>query len=114
AAQPPPAPVPVLPGPAPVPFAPQGPGPTISRPVPVITQPTQLPPPGAPVTAPLYTPPPYNPTPPPPGPAPQTYGACAPEPLMFFNTELQFVAPSVANRLTNTVVLPDGTTKTIA
>ena len=33
---------------------------------------------------------------------------------MFFSTELQFVAPAVANRLSNTVVLPDGTTRTIA
>jgi hypothetical protein len=115
AAQPPAAPVPVLPDAAPLPTTPPisvGPGPTISRPVAVVTQPVQVPPPSPSVTLPPYQPPVYNP--PPPGPAPQSYGIAPPEPLGFFNVELQFVAPTVSNHLNNTIVLPDGSTKTIA
>jgi hypothetical protein len=118
AAQPPAAPMPVLPGPATVPVTPPltppdpGPGPIISRPVPVVTQPVQVPPPGPPVTPSPFAPAPYNP--PPAGPPPQTYGTYVPEPLTFFNAELQFAAPTVSNHLHNTIVLPDGTTKAIA
>src|SRR5262249_8567756 len=93
-----------------------GPGPIITRPTPAVT----APPPGGittvPPVAPVppYTAPPYCPTPPPPGPVPHVYGTPACEPPFFSNWELQFLVPAVSNHLHNTVVLPDGTTKTIA
>ncbi len=99
------APVPISP---PITLSDAGPGPIISRPVPVVTQPVPVPSP------PTFAPQPYYPPPAPLGPAPTSYGASAPEPLLFFNWELQFVQPSVSNHLNNTITFPDGTTKTIA
>ena len=111
------APVPIGPPPSIAPVAPPitdpapGPGPIISRPVPIITQPVPVPPPsGLAPQQPLFPPPP-------PGPPPSTIGSPYGNPdrqeLFFFTWDLQFTAPSVSNHLNNTVTLPGGATKTI-
>src|SRR5207247_6492711 len=41
------------------------------------------------------------------------YG-CERESLLFFNWELQLLFPAMANHLNNTVILPDGSAKSIA
>ncbi len=89
-----PAPVPVLPPPAPAP---------------VPSAPTF----GPPVTAPFPGPPaPPFPQQTDPGP-----NGCADSPSgdqgLFFNTELEFLKPSVKNRLSGTITAPDGSTNTV-
>jgi hypothetical protein len=102
AAQPPPA-LPPAPVPAVAPPPPVGPIP------PTLGQPIPAPPP--------YAPPPSPP--PPTGPfAPADPGrdgwldGSLPERL-FFNAELQFLAPAIKNRLVGTVVFPNGDTSTL-
>ncbi len=104
---PPPNPVPIAPPPDPTPIPFAAPGPVISRPIPQAA----VPPAPAPVA-----PPPF--APPPPGPSPQVYGnpygVSTNEPLIFFNWELQLTAPTMSNHMSNSVTLPDGSTKNIA
>jgi hypothetical protein len=107
----PPAPVPLLPAPTDQP-APPG----LGRPQPLPGA-AMLPPPGPPPPHEVvYPPPPLSPPPPPlyqphdPGPngwAP--YCGPSPDTSFIFNAELQVLHPSLKNRLTNIVTLPDGT-----